>query len=140
MNTSLDNQLCFLLYVSSKEIIKDYTARLKQYDLTYTGYITMLALSHEEPMTIKELGSKLFLDSGTLTPLLKRLETHGYVTRARSKEDERNLLVSLTDEGFTLREELGCIGEDVFEKSSLDTEQAKALHAMLSQFVASLDK
>lgn len=140
MNASLDNQLCFLLYVSSKEIIKDYTVRLKQYDLTYTGYITMLALSHEEPMTIKELGSKLFLDSGTLTPLLKRLETHGYVTRARSKEDERNLLVSLTDEGFTLREELGCIGEDVFEKSSLDTEQAKALHAMLSQFVASLDK
>lgn len=138
MNANLDNQLCFLLYVSSKEIIKEYTARLKQYDLTYTGYITMLALSHEEPMTIKELGRKLFLDSGTLTPLLKRLEAHGYVTRERSKEDERNLLVLLTDAGFTLREELGCIGEDVFEKSSLDTEQAKALHAMLSQFVSNL--
>lgn len=72
--TTLDDQLCFLLYVSSKEVIKEYTSRLKAYDLTYTGYITLLAIPLDESISIKDLGKKLFLDSGTLTPLTKKLK------------------------------------------------------------------
>ena len=138
MNKNLDHQLCFLLYVSSKEIIKEYTTRLKKYDLTYTGYIAILALCDEEHLTIKQLGHKLFLDSGTLTPLVKRLESRGYVNRKRSTEDERHLFVSLTKEGRQISEKLHCIGEDILDHSSIQPEQAKALHAMLSQFVNQL--
>ncbi|WP_010305260.1 MarR family winged helix-turn-helix transcriptional regulator [Kurthia senegalensis] len=140
MSENLDHQLCFLLYVSSKEIIKEYTARLKKYDLTYTGYITILALCDEEHLTIKQLGHKLFLDSGTLTPLVKRLESNGYVNRKRSKEDERHLFVSLTPKGRALSENLHCIGEDILQNSSIQIqpEKVKELHAMLSQFINQL--
>ncbi len=140
MNENLDHQLCFLLYVSSKEIIKEYTARLKKYDLTYTGYITILALCDEEYLTIKQLGHKLFLDSGTLTPLVKRLESLGYVNRERSKEDERHLFVSLTTKGRTLSENLHCVGEDILQNSSIQIqpEKAKALYDVLSQFINQL--
>lgn len=138
--TTLDDQLCFLLYVSSKEVIKEYTSRLKSYDLTYTGYITLLAIPLDEPISIKELGKKLFLDSGTLTPLMKKLETQGYVNRERSKEDERVLCVTLTVEGLKLREQLQCVSEDVFAASGMDVTQAKSLHAILQQFVQSLEQ
>lgn len=138
--TTLDDQLCFLLYVSSKEVIKEYTSRLKSYDLTYTGYITLLAIPLDEPISIKDLGKKLFLDSGTLTPLMKKLETQGYVNRERSKEDERVLCVTLTVEGLKLREQLQCVSEDVFAASGMDVTQAKSLHAILQQFVQSLEQ
>ena len=105
----LDNQLCFLLYVSSKEIIKKYTFYLKEYDLTYTGYIVLLAINCDEQVNIKELGNRVFLDSGTLTPLLKKLELKGYISRERSKKDERNLMVQLTEQGKRVQKELPCI-------------------------------
>ena len=83
MSNYLENQLCFLLYVSSKEIIRQYTTLLKPYNLTYTGFITMLAIEDDEQLTVKELGSRLYLDSGTLTPLLKKLEEKGKTTHIR---------------------------------------------------------
>ncbi|WP_146552176.1 MarR family winged helix-turn-helix transcriptional regulator [Rummeliibacillus sp. SL167] len=119
----LDNQLCFLLYVSSKEIIKKYTFYLKEYDLTYTGYIVLLAINCDEQVNIKELGNRIFLDSGTLTPLLKKLELKGYISRERSKKDERNLMVQLTEQGKRVQKELPCISEKVFEKTNMTKEE-----------------
>ena len=83
----LENQLCFPLYVCSKEIVKKYKEYLDKIDLTYTQYITMMVLWDKKNINVKELGENLYLDSGTLTPLLKKLETKGYITRARSKDD-----------------------------------------------------
>jgi len=107
----LDNQLCFSLYVCSKEIIRKYKPLLDPYELTYTGYIIMMALWEEDNITIKALGKKLYLDSGTLTPLLKKLEAQGYISRNRSKDDERNVYISLTEKGRNFKEEALCIPE-----------------------------
>ncbi|HDG8298445.1 TPA: MarR family winged helix-turn-helix transcriptional regulator [Staphylococcus aureus] len=94
-NSYLSKQLCFLFYVSSKEIIKKYTNYLKEYDLTYTGYIVLMAIENDEKLNIKKLGERVFLDSGTLTPLLKKLEKKDYVVRTREEKDERNLQISV---------------------------------------------
>lgn len=97
----------------SFEINKQYNALLKPYHLTYTGFITKLAIEDYEQLTVKELGSRLYLDSGTLTPLLKKLEQTGYITRERSMQDERQMNVSLTDVGRNIRQELPCISEKI---------------------------
>ena len=100
----LENQLCFPLYACSKEIVRRYKTYLDRLDLTYTQYIVMMVMWEEKELNVKELGDKLFLDSGTLTPVLKKLEAKGYVTRERSKIDERTLIVTLTESGKELRE------------------------------------
>jgi DNA-binding MarR family transcriptional regulator len=100
----LDNQLCFALYVCSKEIIRKYKPLLDPLNLTYTGYIIMLALWEKDNVTVKELGERLYLDSGTLTPLLKKLESSGYIKRDRSSSDERNVYIRLTEKGALLKE------------------------------------
>src|SRR5574344_377861 len=92
----LENQLCFPLYVCAKEVVKKYKPFLDEFDLTYTQYIAMMVLWEHEQINVKELGEYLYLDSGTLTPVLKKLEKHEYITRQRAVEDERVLLVSLT--------------------------------------------
>lgn len=88
-NSYLSKQLCFLFYVSSKEIIKKYSSYLKEYELTYTGYIVLMAIEEDEKLNIKTLGDRVFLDSGTLTPLLKKLEKKNYVVRTREEKDEK---------------------------------------------------
>ena len=95
----LKNQLCFPLYVCAKEIVRAYKPYLDELDLTYTQYITMMAMWEHGELRVKELGEYLYLDSGTLTPLLKRLEEKGYVARRRSAEDERDLIVTVTAAG-----------------------------------------
>ena len=100
----LENQLCFPLYACSREVIKKYRPFLTELDLTYTQYIAMLVFWEERKLSVKELGQKLFLDSGTLTPVLKSLEGKGLVKRSRSTEDERVLLVEITEEGEALKE------------------------------------
>ena len=99
----LENQICFPLYVCAKEIVNAYKPYLDELDLTYTQYITMMALWERKELRVKELGKCLYLDSGTLTPLLKRLEQKGYVTRRRGRADERDLIVTVTDSGEALR-------------------------------------
>jgi len=99
----LDNQLCFAVYACSREIIKLYRPYLEELNLTYTQYITMLVLWEHESISAKELGEKLYLDSGTLTPLLKKLENMNLVSRSRSKQDERILIVTLTTTGKELK-------------------------------------
>ena len=93
----LDHQLCFPLYACAKEIVRRYKPFLDEIGLTYTQYITMMVLWEKKQVSVKELGESLFLDSGTLTPLLKKMEQKGLLTRERSKEDERVLLVTITE-------------------------------------------
>ena len=100
---ALNNQLCFPLYVASKELMRRYKPFLDPLGLTYTQYVTMMVLWERDGIPVKELGSCLYLDSATLTPLLKRLETRGYVRRERSHTDERSVIISLTPEGRDLR-------------------------------------
>ena len=100
----LSNQLCFPLYACAKDIVRKYTPYLNELNITYTQYITMMVMWENETITSKELGDILYLDSGTLTPLLKRLESKGYLTRERSETDERMLIVALTDKGAMLKD------------------------------------
>ena len=121
----IENQICFPLYACSKEVIRLYKPFLDMLDLTYTQYITMMVLWEYRELNVKELGEKIYLDSGTLTPLLKKLESKGYIKRSRSKEDERNLLISITDEGMSLREEALQVPEKMAGCVKLDMESAK---------------
>ncbi|NLY47730.1 MAG: MarR family transcriptional regulator [Clostridiales bacterium] len=123
----LDNQLCFSLYVCSKEIIRQYKPLLDPYGLTYTGYIILMALWEEDGITIKDLGERLYLDSGTLTPLLKKLESQGYITRSRSKKDERNVYITLTKKGRDFQDEALSIPEKMVCSLGLDMEEGKRL-------------
>ena len=127
----LKNQICFPLYACSKEIIRRYKPFLDEVDLTYTQYITMMALWENESMNVRELGSCLFLDSGTLTPLLKKLENKGYIKRSRSKEDERNLIVTLTDKGWKLREQMLSIPGSMASCVDLEPQEAAELYTLL---------
>ena len=127
----LDNQLCFPLYVCSKEIIRRYKPMLDDLDLTYTQYITMMVLWERGQMNVKELGECLYLDSGTLTPLLKKLETKGWVTRQRAKEDERVLIVTLTKEGKKLRDRAAVVPEKMSCCVKLSPEESKTLYSLL---------
>lgn len=131
----LERQLCFLFYVSSKEIIKKYTSYLKEFDLTYTGYIVLLAIKADDKINIKTLGERVFLDSGTLTPLLKKLEKKGYVTRTRELDDERNLQITLTDKGVEVREPLSKVSKKVFSEFNMDLDEAIHLKETLQHFV-----
>ena len=127
----LKSQLCFPLYACSKEIIRRYKPFLDKFDLTYTQYITMMALWENESMNVRELGLVLFLDSGTLTPVLKKLESKGYLERKRSKEAERNLIVTVTEKGWELREEALSIPGSMSSCVNLEPEEASELYRLL---------
>ena len=102
----LENQLCFPLYACAKELVRQYRRPLEPLNLTYTQYITIMVLWEQGKTNVKTLGDALLLDSGTLTPVLKKLESKGYITRNRSERDERNLEVQITPAGEKLREEM----------------------------------
>ena len=134
----LENQLCFPLYAAAKEVVRKYKPFLDELDLTYTQYITMMVLWENESMNVKELGSKLYLDSGTLTPLLKKLESKGYITRCRCREDERNLIIQITEKGDALKTQAMHIPSAMTEKwINISKEEIKvmyhALYKLLSQ-------
>lgn len=131
----LSNQLCFPLYVCSKEIVRRYKPFLDEVDLTYTQYIAMMAFWEKSEMNVKDLGKRLFLDSGTLTPVLKTLESKGFITRERSKEDERNLIVRITDEGMALREKCASIPSKMGCCVHMEPEEAHALKSILDKFL-----
>lgn len=129
----LENQLCFPLYVCSKEIVRRYKPYLDELNLTYTQYIAMMVLWEEREVTVTELGKQLFLDSGTLTPLLKKLEQKGFVTRKRMESDERNVCISITDKGDRLKEEAVKIPEKMSCCISLNPEEVKTLYTILQK-------
>lgn len=127
----LNNQICFSLYSCSREITKLYRPLLQDIGLTYTQYIAMLALWEKDNVAVSELGSRLYLDSGTLTPLLKKLEAAGLVTRTRDKNDERSVRIALTDKGSALREQAtGIPGELACRLNASPQEGAELLQLM----------
>ena len=127
----LENQLCFPLYACSREIIKKYRPYLEKIDLTYTQYITMMVFWEHKKISVKELGKKLFLDSGTLTPVLKSLEAKGFVTRYRSQEDERVLLVEITEAGEALKDRASEVPAKIGSCIALTPDEAKSLYGIL---------
>ena len=131
----LENQLCFPLYACAKEIVRRYTPLLAELDLTYTQYITMMVMWEQGQANVKELGKRLLLDSGTLTPLLKKLEAKGYITRERSSEDERNLSVRITDKGLALRDKARDIPQKMASCVSLEAEDALTLKRILNDLM-----
>ena len=135
----LENQLCFPLYACSKEIVRRYKPFLDELDLTYTQYITMMVLWEKKQTNVKELGECLYLDSGTLTPVLKKLEQKGYLTRHRSEEDERNLVVTITDEGEKLRKEAVKIPARMGQCVNLSEKDAKELYRLLYKILGNMN-
>ena len=134
----IENQLCFPLYVCSKEVIRKYKPFLDELDLTYTQYITMMVMWEKKELNVKELGSCLYLDSGTLTPVLKKLEEKNYIIRNRSKEDERNLIVSITKTGEELRERAAQIPGKLSACVNLEQEEAGQLYELLYKLLDKL--
>lgn len=134
----LDNQLCFSLYAASKEIIKMYKPFLDPFGLTYTQYIVLLVLWEEDHITVTNLGKKLLLDSGTLTPLLKKMETAGYLTRERSKEDERTVIVALTTAGVSLKSSFLVLPSRMFCSLGMPCEETVRLKGMLDTLLKGL--
>ena len=127
----LENQLCFPLYACSREVIKLYKPYLDELDLTYTQYIAMMVLWEHKAVTVKELGQYLFLDSGTLTPLLKKMEAKGLLSRKRDQEDERSLVVSLSDAGEALRDRAVDVPVKMAQCVRLQPEETRELYRLL---------
>ncbi len=127
----IENQLCFNIYACSREITKLYQPYLDKIGLTYSQYLVMLVLWEREQCTVKEIGEALYLDSGTLTPLLKRLQAAGLILRERSMQDERKVLISLTEQGWALQSEAGCIPSKMIEQTTMTSEESVDL---LGQF------
>lgn len=136
----ISNQLCFPLYACSKEIVKRYKPYLDPIDLTYTQYITMMVIWEEREITVKALGDKLFLDSGTLTPVLKKLEQKGYVKRSRSKDDERNLIITLTKDGEELKKQASAIPAKMGKCVSLSPEESEQLYTLLYKILGTFEQ
>ena len=129
----LENQLCFPLYACAKEIVRQYRKPLEPLDLTYTQYIVMMVLWEFGAMTEGELGKKVHLDSGTLAPLLKRLEKQGYITRIRPENNERKLFLSLTEQGEALKEKAKAVPAAMQGCIPLEQEDQMLLKSLLDQ-------
>ncbi|MBE5776933.1 MAG: MarR family transcriptional regulator [Clostridiales bacterium] len=135
----LENQLCFPLYAASKEVIRRYKPFLDPLDLTYTQYITLMVLWDEKKMSVKDLGERLYLDSGTMTPVLKKLESKQYIRRSRAPQDERSVIITLTDEGMALKEKASQIPASMSGCIMLTRQEAEILHGLLSKILIGLE-
>ncbi|MBQ4502499.1 MAG: MarR family transcriptional regulator [Alistipes sp.] len=131
----LENQLCFPLYACAKEVIRRYTPLLEPFGLTYTQYIAMMVLWEHRSITIRDMGRLLFLDSGTLTPLLKKMEKSGWLTRSRQTEDERVVVISLTEKGEQLQEQLSEVPIKMAQCVKLEQQEAMQLYELLNKMM-----
>ena len=131
----LENQLCFPLYAASREVIKQYRPYLDALDLTYTQYITMMVIWEKKSINVKELGDRLYLDSGTLSPVLKSLAAKGYITRKRKSDDERILIVSITEAGEALKDTALDIPSHIAGCAGLNPDEITALHSLLDKLL-----
>jgi DNA-binding MarR family transcriptional regulator len=131
----LNNQLCFPLYAAAKEVVARYKPLLDELDLTYTQYITMMVLWEAGQASVGELGRQLYLDSGTLTPLLKRLESKGYVSRERSCKDERTVIITLTSTGEALKERAVQVPLKLAACMPLSQKEAATLYTLLNKIL-----
>jgi DNA-binding MarR family transcriptional regulator len=128
----LENQLCFQLYLASKSVVQAYQPFLEPLGLTYPQYLVLLVLWAHEEISVKDLGEQLHLDSGTLSPLLKRLQTKGIIVKERDAEDERSVLVKVTAEGKALKTKIRCIPGDVFESLGMKRAELESLFKALN--------
>ena len=135
----LEKQICFPLYAASREVTKLYHPMLTDLNLTYTQYIVMMVLWETDPITEKEMGKRLHLDSGTLTPVLKSLEAKGFISRSRSKEDERVVIVDLTDTGRSLKDKAVGIPAKIGGSVKLEEDEAKTLYDLLYKLLGNLE-
>ena len=135
----LDRQLCFPLYAASRAVIRQYHPFLSALDLTYTQYIAMMALWERSPQSVKELCRKLYLDTGTLTPLLKALEQKGLVRRSRSEEDERSVLIRLTEAGRALRKRAQSVPAQMGSCIPLEPQRAMQLYELLYELLGRME-
>ena len=127
----LSNQLCFPLYASGKEITRKYKPFLDKLDITYTQYIVLMVLWEKDHVSVKEIGEKLYLDSGTLTPLLNKLLVKGYISKKSLPSDNRELIISLTNKGLELKKEAYEIPPQIAKEVKLSEEEAKELYRLL---------
>jgi DNA-binding MarR family transcriptional regulator len=135
----LDQQLCFPLYAASRAVTRRYAELLSEVGLTYPQYLCLLALWEADgPLTVSDLGRRLLLDSGTLTPLLKRLEALGHVRRSRDTVDERRVLVDVTEQGWTLRDRVADVPDRLAEGLGLSADEGRELRRLLDTVVAEL--
>ena len=137
---TLKNQLCFPIYLCSKEIIRKYTPILDELDLTYTQYIVMMYFWEVGKSNLKDIGKTLLLDPSTLTPLVKKLEKKGYITRVRSTIDERNLDIELTDKGRDLRDKALTVPEKIERCIDLTEEESKILYKLMYKIIINTQK
>lgn len=135
----LKNQLCFPLYACSKEVVRKYHPYLEEIGLTYTQYIVMMVLWENQEVTVKALGDTLYLDSGTLTPLLKKMETQGLLVRTRSSVDERSVIISLTEKGYQLRDQAADIPGKIGSSIPLSEEEVRTLYSLLYKVLGQHD-
>lgn len=131
----LERQLSFILYVCSKETIRRYQTYLEELNLTYTQYLVMLVLWNGDNIPVNELGKRLYLDSGTLTPMLKKLETKNLLKRVRDTVDGRNVLVTLTDEGREMRESAKDIPQTIFDETGIPEDVANDMITKLNEIL-----
>lgn len=131
----LENQLCFPLYACAKEIVRRYTPLLEPLGLTYTQYIAMMVLWEHKNISVKDMGELLYLDSGTLTPMLKKMEKAGWITRKRDEKDERSVIISLTDSGIKLKEKAVEVPTKMIQCINLEQSDAMQLYNLLNKLI-----
>lgn len=136
-NLVLEDQMSFIMYVCSKETIKKYKTYLDEFNLTYTQYLAMLVLWNEDNIPVNVLSEQLYLDSGTITPLLKKLESKGLVERAKDKEDGRNVLVQVTKKGYAIKEDVKKIPQKILSETGIPSDEA---HDILNMLKSVLDR
>ena len=136
----LENQLCFPLYACAKEIVRRYQPSLAPLDLTYTQYLVMLALWEYGEQSVKTLGQRLRLDSGTLTPVLKKLEAKGYVHRRRSEKDERSVVIAATERGQALCDRAASVPLEIGGCVKLTAREAMTLHTLLYRLLDGMEE
>ena len=137
-NSDLKSSVVYPLYLSSKEIIRRYNELLKEYDITYTQYLVMMYFFHEKTSNLKSIGKVLMLDSSTLTPLLKKLEKKGFITREKSSTDERNLIVTITEEGSALKPKLQKVRKEIKRICNLTEEEVEMIHKITNKLVINM--
>jgi DNA-binding MarR family transcriptional regulator len=135
----LSNQLCFPLYAATKQLVNHYNLLLAKINLTYTQFIAMMVMWEHKSIGVKELGERLYLDSGTLTPLLKRLETKGFITRTRSREDERTVNITITQQGEDLKSVAMEIPLQIVKCLPFTAQEAQTFYTLLYKLLNNTD-
>ena len=136
-NLKLENQLCFPLYACAKEIVRRYTPLLEPLGLTYTQYIAMMVMWEHKSISVRDMGKLLFLDSGTLTPMLKKMEKAGWIQRKRSESDERMVILTITARGEELHDKAAEIPSKMARCVTLENDEALQLYSLLNKMMKS---